>query len=106
MAGSVIERHGHSIDESGRIRHDDRPVTWEVADERAGRRLDRRRSYAFIDGKLCETVRWSGICSACSYDTDYGSEQGGGCEECGYHGVVRQCAWVPAELAHPRHKEK
>lgn len=27
-------------------------------------------------------------------------------EECGYHGVVRQSAWVPAEFAHPRPKEE
>lgn len=91
---SVIERHGHTID-AGVIHYDDRPLSWDEADKLAGRRLDRRKNWAFIDGRLCDSVTYTINCSGCSYDTDYGSSRGGGCEECGYHGVVRCSEWIP-----------
>jgi len=43
---TVIERHDHSIDEGGSIHYDDRPSTYEAAEQLAGKRLDRRRDYA------------------------------------------------------------
>lgn len=92
---SVIERHGHTIAAGGVIHYDDRPLTWDAADRLAGRRLDRRKNWAFIDGRLCDAVSYTINCSGCSYDTDYGSSRGGGCEECGYHGVVRLSEWIP-----------
>lgn len=94
MGGSVIERHGHHVDDNGFIHHHDVPMGWDEADKRAGRRLDRRRAWAFIDGELCSVVRWTGKCSGCSDDDPY-SGRGFGCDECGYHGVVRMAEWVP-----------
>lgn len=92
---SVIERHGHTIDAGGVIHYDDRTLSWGEADKLAGRRLDRRKNWAFISGRLCDSVTYTRNCSGCSYDTDYGSERGGGCEECGYHGVIRCSEWIP-----------
>lgn len=98
MVALPIERLSTTVSEDGRIHHDERALTWAEADAKAGRRLDRRRLWAFVDGELCRLVRWSQICTGCSYDTDYGSQKGGGCEECGYHGVVRNGQWVEDEL--------
>ena len=91
MAGSVIERLGTDIVD-GAIVHDDRPVPWPDADVRAGFRLDRRKAWAFINGQLCQSARWTQPCSGCS---DASALRGGGCDECGYHGVVRRGMWVP-----------
>lgn len=89
MAGSVFTRHGHTIDDSGRIHYDESPCSWEEADKIAGRRLDRRRAYAVIDGEVHGLVRWTAKCSGCD---------GGGCTECGYHGVVRDGAYCPLDV--------
>lgn len=86
MAGTVIERHGHTVDERGRIHYDDRPQSIEHAELIAGRRLDRRRNYAIINGEVCEAAWWTQECSGCD---------GGGCDECGYTGKRRTGAWVP-----------
>lgn len=97
MVGSVIAR-GQTDVVDGIIHHDDRPLSWDEADKLAGFRLDRRKSWAFLNGKLCEPVRWTQSCSGCSCDCGdgYGCGHGaGGCEECGYHGRVRLCMWVP-----------
>ncbi|MDK2757514.1 MAG: hypothetical protein KYX66_12340 [Blastomonas fulva] len=91
MSGSVIIRHGHEIVD-GLIIYNETPLSWEDADAKAGRRLDRRKAWAFIDDGLCVLARWTQSCSGCSYV----GERGGGCSECGYHGVVRSGAWVPA----------
>lgn len=68
MTGSIIERVATSIGEGGVIHHDDRPCSWGRGDDLAGHRLDRRRSYAVIDGEVCALVSWSGRCSGCSGD--------------------------------------
>lgn len=94
MSGSAIERGETSIVDSYII-HDDKPLSWEEADKRAGWRLDRRRAWAFIEGSLCESIHWTQACSGCAYGF---ADRGGGCDECGYHGVVRQGQWVPAEI--------
>jgi len=92
----VIERNGHSIDAKGFIHYDDRPFSFEDADKIAGRRLDRRRNYAIIDGKVCESVTWSTYCTGCCEREDgYGPNRGIGCPECGYTGRSRQSQWVP-----------
>jgi len=94
MAGSVIERMETQIID-GFVFHDDRPMTWPDADLKAGQRLDRRKSWAFVEGKLCEAVSWSGACSGCYEGYDGDSARGGGCDECGYQGRARNSAWVP-----------
>lgn len=91
MSGSVVERFGTTIVD-GLIHHDDRSVAWADADQRAGFRLDRRKAWAFIEGRLGESVRWVQSCSGCSYGFE---SRGGGCDECGYHGVVRCAMWMP-----------
>lgn len=100
MAGSVIIRDGHSITEDGVIRYADRLIEWSEADDLAGIRLDRRKAWAFVDGELCECVRWSQGCSGCN--GELAGDRGFGCTECGYHGIVRQAMWVPAYLSQSR----
>jgi hypothetical protein len=92
-AALPIHRHGYSIDPAGTIHYDDRPMSWADADARAGRRLDRRRSWAFVGGKLCSLIRWSTACSGCCEDVQ--ADRGGGCSECGYHGRARGAMWFP-----------
>lgn len=92
---AVIERHGHSIDAAGFIHYDDRPATYKQADQMAGRRLDRRRNYAIIDGAVFESARWSQACSGCSIGWGSLNGCGSGCSECGYTGRRRSGAWVP-----------
>lgn len=82
----VIERHGHEVSASGQIAYRETPSTYAHAEALAGRRLDRRRNYAVIDGDVCESVEWSQQCSGC-----YGS----GCDECGYKGRRRCGQWAP-----------
>ncbi|EHL99578.1 hypothetical protein HMPREF9946_03089 [Acetobacteraceae bacterium AT-5844] len=97
MAGSVIHRLRSAVDDEGRIRHVECASTWEVADELAGQRVDRRRCYAIIDGELCGLVRWSDACTGCTEvpEMTIGPDRGGGCSECGYQGRVRRAQWVP-----------
>lgn len=97
VSGSVVER-GETTIVDQIIHHDDRPITWEDADERAGFRLDRRKAWAFVEGALCETVSWTQSCSGCTYGFE---KRGGGCHECGHHGVVRQAMWVPYQPETP-----
>jgi len=85
----------------------DVPSTYEKATVLSGRRLDRRKNYAIIDGQVCELAEWTESCSGCTELVDgqntlgypihkkHGCAIGGGCEECGYHGVVRDSSWVP-----------
>lgn len=91
----VIERHDHSIDAAGFIRYDDRPSNYERAEELAGRRLDRRRNYAIIDGQVAESCQWSQACSGCYEDHNIAHGTGIGCHECGYTGRRRSGAWIP-----------
>lgn len=97
MSGSVIVRLGTSTP-GGFIHHDDFPMSFAEADRHVGSRLDRRKAWAFVDGQLCESVSWTDHCSGCSYGFE---PRGGGCRECGYHGRVRNAAWVPAAIAAP-----
>lgn len=92
MSGSVIIRHGQDIVD-GFIIYNETPLTWEDADAKAGRRLDRRRAWAFVEDQLCVLARWTQSCSGCC--ELIGESRGHGCHECGYHGVVRSGAWVP-----------
>lgn len=89
---SVVERLGHSFD-GDRIVYNERPLSWRQADEIAGRRLDRRKNYCVIDGQVCSEIRWTSSCSGCD---------GGGCQECGYHGRVRNGYWMPDDGSAPR----
>ena len=80
------------------IHHDDRPSSFTVADAIAGRRVDRRRKWAIIEGKLCVLARWSQTCSGCyesGHDYPNANDRGMGCRECGHTGRVRAAHWVP-----------
>lgn len=92
---TVIERRGHSIDERGFIHYDDRPSTYEAAEQIAGKRLDRRRDYAIIDGMVCDLVRWSMACSGCYEGGEILHGAGHGCSECGHTGRARHASWIP-----------
>ncbi len=95
---TVIERHGTRVDGQGFIHHDDRETTYEAAEAIAGRKLDRRKNYAIIDGKVCENAEWTEECSGCTEYGDYGAVNGpSGCEECGYTGKRRMSHWVPLQ---------
>jgi len=70
-------------------------------------KLDGRRNYKVIDGRLCELVSFTNTCSGCCelsdghniygypYDEKAGCIIGSGCEECGYTGKRRQTYWIP-----------
>jgi len=103
MSGSVIMRNGHEVVD-GNIIYNDRAMTWEEADKRAGFRLDRRKAWAFIPRdddlgipELCEQVSFSTECSGCADSEDFYSStgKGSGCSECGYTGRSRRCYFVP-----------
>jgi len=95
MRTPVFERRGHTIDEAGCVQYDDRPITWARADEVAGRRLDRRRRYAIIDGEICQIVKYSYACSGCYEGYEGHSSRGFGCGECGHTGRRAHAEWVP-----------
>ncbi len=93
---SVIERYGHSVNDSGQIIYDDRPVSLEKAESLYGSKLDRRRNYCIINGEVCITVSWSSACSGCSVGMENViCERGGGCYECGYTGRRCHSVWMP-----------
>jgi hypothetical protein len=94
----VVRCHKTSI-RRGEIVHDDRPICWARADAIAKRRLDRRKNYAVIKGQVCSAINWTQPCSGCRLGHE---DRGGGCEECGYHGVVRLSQWMPDDGAEPR----
>lgn len=87
-----IRRNGHTVDYAGFIHHDDVPVELSEIEAIAGHKLDRRKSYAIIDGNACESATWSQQCSGC---------EGGGCHECGYHGTVKCGQWIPLLTTDP-----
>ncbi|WP_172493493.1 hypothetical protein [Gluconobacter oxydans] len=95
-------RTGHEIVD-GAIIHNDRAMTWEEADKRAGFRLDRRKSWAFIPDRhalgipeLCEAISFTMACSGCDdSESMYCASAGGGCRECGYTGKRRQRCFAP-----------
>ncbi len=75
------------------------PIDWKRAEEIAGRRLDRRRSYATTEDEsptldgfvLFVGASWTDSCSGCG--------DGSGCRECGYTGKRRWSVWVPVTNA-------
>lgn len=98
MTGSIIERVGTTI-EGQVIQHDDRPCTWERGDELAGRRLDRRRRYAVIEGEICELMTWTTYCTGCCEGIWLSENaRGSGCPECGWTGRRRRAQFVPLPL--------
>ena len=96
--GSVVVRYRTTV-VSGYIRHHERPSSFEQAEKITRRRLDRRKNYCIIRGKVCEAVEWSRCCSGCCEGPEYGCKgercRGGGCGECGYTGRSRRGQWVP-----------
>ncbi|WP_215767366.1 hypothetical protein [Gluconobacter cerinus] len=102
MSGSAIERLGHKVVDD-RIVHNDRAMSWEEADKRAGFRLDRRKSWAFIPDErdiglpeLCEMISFTRACSGCEdSESMYCTPTGSGCRECGYTGKRRSHCFAP-----------
>ena len=64
----------------------DVPTTIERVETVAGKRLDRRRSYAVIGCEVHRAEHWTQECSGC---------YGNGCGECGYTGKCRVMMWQP-----------
>jgi len=89
-----IERLGYVIS-NGVVNFRDVPVQWDRIDALAGRRMDRRKSWAIVMGKLCGKVSYRAVCSGCA--NDLYQARGFGCTECGYHGVVINSMWVPEQ---------
>lgn len=93
MTGSVIARKSGA----------DTPLTFKQGDALAGFRLDRRKSWAFIETErdgidLCEAITWSQHCTGCCEYPEMTTPpgRGSGCRECGYTGRVRRRQFVPA----------
>lgn len=104
MAGSVIQRKGTTITDAGVIVHDDASMPWEAADELAGHRVDRRRTYSIIDGELCDLASWTEACTGCTEvpEMTMGPDRGCGCHECGYTGHRRNSYFVPYQAPQQR----
>ena len=97
MSGKVISRTGGA----------DRRITFATADRIAGRRLDRRKNYAIISGKVCEAASWTRDCSGCTDVGEYGAKYGPhGCSECGYSGKRIESVWLPLPAQSPETGEK
>lgn len=83
-------------------------MSWEAADKLAGTKLDRRKNYCVIEGRVCELAEWVESCSGC-HETNEGYEYpgtkydangialGSGCHECGYQGKVKTATWIPID---------
>ena len=99
MHGKVIERRFNKDDHGQTRDFIDVRVSWNKADKLAGKRLDRRRSYAIIEGKVHTFIEWTAPCSGCSCDDEYPctccQDKGGGCHECGGTGKRRSGMWIP-----------
>lgn len=93
---AVIRR---TCDPEGGLNHLDEPSTYEAAEAVAGRRLDRRRNYALIEGQVCIQAEWSTHCSGCTEvpESTSAPDRGMGCDECGYTGRRRERMWLPHE---------
>lgn len=72
----------------------DREIPIESVEKLAGKRLDRRKSYAVIRGEVCELASWTGPCSGCRSHSGDTYQRGMGCYECGYTGKRREAVWV------------
>lgn len=74
-------------------------ITWRDAERVTGRRLDRRRSYAFKLGKIWILEKYTLPCCGCSESPEStpAPEKGTGCYECGYTGRRRYEVWCPLD---------
>ena len=100
MHGKVIERRFIKNKQYGQTSvFIDVRTSWTKADKLAGKRLDRRRSYAIIEGKLHTYTEWTSPCTGCSCNSEYPcmccQERGAGCHECGGTGKRRSGMWTP-----------
>ena len=76
-------------------------TTFERAERLNGAKLDRRRRYAIIHGRVCFLVSYTSACSGCNEGNEHGGgERGDGCGECGFTGVRRNETWVPLDPGH------
>jgi hypothetical protein len=66
-----------------------------------GVKLDRRKSYALVEGILCSLGNWNDSCSGCtaSYEEAGYADRGNGCDECGYTGRRKHSQWLPVNRA-------
>lgn len=94
---TVIKRKRTWVDKKGSIRAIDVPVSYKETENKFKIKLDRRKNYAIIKGKLCELCEWSEHCSGCTEvpENTEPPERGMGCHECGYTGRSRRAEWVP-----------
>ena len=87
---------------------DNREISIQRAEQLLGRRVDRRRQYAYVNGEVCYSAEWTRECTGCcetgemmgladNYPVDekHGCLVGGGCEECGFTGKRREAMWLP-----------
>jgi hypothetical protein len=86
---TVKIRHGVVYPGDGTCTHDETPSTYEEAERIAGVKLDRRKNYMVVEGKVCEAATWTDRCGNCD---------GGGCPECGGKGKRRYGMWIPVGL--------
>lgn len=97
MMATVIRRTIAAVDGMPSV-VTDWPASFDDVDKVLGRRADRRRNYALIDGEVCTLHRWSQPCSGCTCDYEtIGTLQsiGSGCSECGYTGRSAISMWIP-----------
>lgn len=93
----VVERLSTVVEE-GVLRHSEVPSSYIAAEALSGRRLDRRRSYAIIEGEVLELLTLSTGCPGCCDEAWlYADARGAGCDECGYTGRRRWGHWVPLQ---------
>lgn len=80
---------------------DSREIATSEAERLLGRRVDRRRRYALVEGDVCEYAAYSDTCSGCYEGYEYGGDgvRGSGCFECGYTGRRRNEFWLPVAIA-------
>lgn len=84
---TVKIRLGHIV-KNGKIRYVEEDTTYEKAEELCGFRLDRRKNYCIIDGKVCDSGSWLQECAGCD---------SAGCVVCGYRGKTRESMWCPID---------
>jgi hypothetical protein len=91
---------------------DSREVSVFRAELLAGKRLDRRRKYAVIDGEVCLAASYVDTCTGCYESSDgypagdylrdkNGVVLGAGCSECGYTGKRTHTFWHPIDDKEP-----
>lgn len=66
---------------------DERRIAVSEAEKILGRRLDRRRVYALIDGQVCSLAKWTSCCAGCCEGHEAGCDR------------LRHAFWAPEPSA-------